>query len=118
MKKYIQELLDKLKLTYRVIQLCGGDMGFGAAKAYDIETYCPIQNKWLEVVTVTNFDTFQANRLNCKYIDGKNKKLVHTLNGTGLALPRIVATIMETYQTDDGFNIPEVLIPYTNFLNI
>lgn len=119
MKEYIQGLLDKLQLTYRVVELCGGDMGFGAAKAYDIETWCPIQEKWLEVVTVTNFDTFQANRLNCKYKGKDNKKrLVHTLNGTGLALPRIVATILETYQTQNGVVIPEALKTYTNFDNI
>ena len=115
MLQYIQTLLDKLKLTYRVLQLCGAELGFGAAKAYDIETWCPNQEKWVEVVTVTNFETFQANRMNCKYkdIDGKNK-LVHTLNGTGLALPRIVATILETYQENDTIFIPEVLIKYLN----
>lgn len=118
MREYIQGLLDKLKLTYRVLDLCGYEMGFGAAKAYDIETWCPVQEKWIEVVTVTNFDTFQANRLNCKYRkDGKNK-LVHTLNGTGLALPRIVATILETYQTENGIVIPDVLKEYTKFDNI
>ena len=90
-------------------------MGFGAAKAYDIETWCPVQEKWLEVVTVTNFDTFQANRLNCRYKKDGKTKLVHTLNGTGLALPRIVATILETYQTEDGIVIPEVLRDYTRF---
>jgi seryl-tRNA synthetase len=116
MKEYIIGLLEKLELTYRVVELCGGDMGFGAAKAYDLECYCPVQDKWLEVVTVTNFDTFQANRLNCKYKGKDNKKkLVHTLNGTGLALPRIVATILETYQTQNGINIPEVLKEYTGF---
>jgi len=115
MKDYIQGLLEKLRLTYRVLKLCGGDMGFGAAKAYDIETYCPIQDKWVEVVTVTNFDTFQANRLNCKYKNGKNKKLVHTLNGTGLALPRIVATIFETYQHNGEVEVPEILKNYTGF---
>lgn len=119
MKEYIQGLLDKLQLTYRVVELCGGDMGFGAAKAYDLECWCPVQGKWLEVVTVTNFDTFQANRLNCKYKGKDNKKrFVHTLNGTGLALPRIVATILETYQTQNGVDIPEVLKTYTNFDNI
>jgi seryl-tRNA synthetase len=119
MLKYIQGLLEKLELTYRVVEICGGDIGFGAAKAYDLECWCPVQEKWLEVVTVTNFDTFQANRLNCKckYKDG-TKKLVHTLNGTGLALPRIIATILETYQTENGIDIPEILKGYTNFDNI
>lgn len=114
MKEYIQGLLDKLKLTYRVLALCGDEMTFTGAKAYDIETWCPVQKKWLEVVTVTNFDTFQAYRLNCKYRDGGNK-LVHTLNGTGLALPRIMATILETYQTEEGVIVPEVLRGYTGF---
>jgi len=118
LKDYIETLLDKLKLTYRVLKLCGYELGFGAAKAYDIETWCPVQEKWLEVVTVTNFDTFQANRLNCRYKDDGGKKLVHTLNGTGLALPRIIATILETYQTKDGVVIPEVLQDYTGFLFI
>jgi len=115
MKEYIETLLDKLQLTYRVLALCGDEMTFTGAKAYDIETWCPAQKKWLEVVTVTNFDTFQANRLNCKYKDEGKNKLVHTLNGTGLALPRIVATILETYQTDEGVIVPDVLIEYTGF---
>jgi len=115
MREYIEGLLKKLDLTYRVLALCGGEMTFTGEKAYDIETWCPIQKKWLEVVTVTNFGTFQANRLNCKYKDGNKNKLVHTLNGTGLALPRIVATILEQYQTVDGIRIPDVLIDYTGF---
>lgn len=115
MKEYIMGLLDKLELTYRVLALCGDEMTFTGAKAYDIETWCPVQEKWLEVVTVTNFDTFQANRLNCKYKENGKNKLVHTLNGTGLALPRIVATILETYQTDDGVIVPGVLKEYTGF---
>jgi seryl-tRNA synthetase len=90
-------------------------MTFTGAKAYDIETWCPVQEKWLEVVTVTNFDTFQANRLNCKYKEGGKNKLVHTLNGTGLALPRIVATILETYQTEEGIIVPDALREYTGF---
>ena len=119
MRNYIEGLLDKLKLTYRVLALCGGELGFGAAKAYDIEIWCPGQKKWVEVVTVTNFDTFQANRLNCKYIDGKEKKLVHTLNGTGLALPRIIIGILETYQTKDGnITIPDCLLPWLKFKEI
>ena len=115
MKEYIKTLLDKLELTYRVLALCGDEMTFTGAKAYDIETWCPAQKKWLEVVTVTNFETFQANRLNCKYKENGVNKLVHTLNGTGLALPRIVATILETYQTEDGVIVPEVLREYTGF---
>jgi seryl-tRNA synthetase len=115
MLEYIQTLLDKLKLTYRVLALCGDEMTFTGAKAYDIETWCPAQEKWLEVVTVTNFDTFQANRLNCKYKEEGVNKLVHTLNGTGLALPRLVATILETYQTEEGVIVPEVLREYTGF---
>lgn len=115
MREYIQGLLEKLGLTYRVLQLCGYELGHGAAKAYDIETYCPVQDRWVEVVTVTNFDTFQANRLNCKYKGNDGKKLVHTLNGTGLALPRIVATIFETFQRNGNIEIPEVLRKYTGF---
>lgn len=115
MREYIQGLLDKLGLTYRILKLCGFELGFGAAKAYDIEAYCPVQNKWVEVVTVTNFDTFQANRMNCKYRANGGKKLVHTLNGTGLALPRIVAAIFETFQKDENIVIPEVLRRYTGF---
>jgi seryl-tRNA synthetase len=118
MREYIQGLLDKLDIKYRVLKLCGAELPFGGAKAYDIEAWCPVQAKWLEVVTVTNFDTFQANRLNCKYKkDGKNK-LVHTLNGTGLALPRIVATLLETHQVEDGILIPEALVEYTGFNKI
>jgi len=115
MREYIQGLLDKLQITYRVLKLCGAELPFGGAKAYDIETWCPAQGKWLEVVTVTNFDTFQANRLKCKYKENGKNKLVHTLNGTGLALPRIVATILEAYQDKDAINIPDVLKPYTGF---
>lgn len=115
MREYIQGLLDKLQITYRVLELCGAELPFGGAKAYDIEAWCPVQGKWLEVVTVTNFDTFQANRLKCRYKDNGKNKLVHTLNGTGLALPRILATILEAYQTNDGVKIPDVLVEYTGF---
>ncbi len=114
----MKSLLDKLKITHRVIQLCGADMGFGAAKSYDIETWCPSQEKWLEVATITNFETFQSNRLKCRYKNGNEKKLTHTLNGTGLALPRIVATILETYQVDDGIIIPDCLVEFTKFNKI
>jgi len=117
-REYIQVLLDKLDIKYRVLKLCGAELPFGGAKAYDIEAWCPVQKKWLEVVTVTNFDTFQANRLNCKYkMNGRNK-LVHTINGTGLALPRIVATLLETHQVEDGILIPEALVEYTGFNKI
>lgn len=113
---YIQGLLEKLGLQYRVLNLCAGDLGFTSAQTFDMEVYSAAQKKWLEVSSVSNFETYQANRLKlrCK---GKDKKtyLLHTLNGSALALPRIVASILENNQTKDGIKIPEVLIPYTGF---
>ena len=117
MVAHVKSLLQKLELPYRVLKLCGGDMGFTAALTYDMEVYSGAQRKWLEVSSVSNFETFQANRLKLRYKkDGKGKpQLLHTLNGSALALPRIVAALLENNQTKDGIKIPEVLIPYTGF---
>jgi seryl-tRNA synthetase len=116
MCSYVQGLLEKLGLQYRVLNLCGGDLGFTAAQTFDMEVYSAAQQKWLEVSSVSNFETFQANRLKLRY-RGEDKKmyLLHTLNGSALALPRIVASILENNQTPEGIHIPKVLVPYTGF---
>ncbi len=116
MSTYVQSLLQKLGLPYRVLRLCGGDMSFTAAMTYDMETYSAAQKRWLEVSSVSNFETYQANRLKVRFKneDGKTQ-LAHTLNGSALALPRIVATLLENNQTDKGIKIPDVLIPYVGF---
>jgi seryl-tRNA synthetase len=113
---YVQSLLEKLELPYRKLLLCGGDMGFNAAVTYDMEVYSGGQQRWLEVSSVSNFETYQANRLKLrrKQADGKTQ-LLHTLNGSALALPRIVAAILENNQTKDGIRLPEVLVPYGGF---
>ena len=113
---YVQSLLEKLELTYRKLLLCGGDMGFNSALTYDMEVYAAAQQRWLEVSSVSNFETFQANRLKLRYKNKEGKiQLLHTLNGSALALPRIVASILENNQTSQGIRIPKVLIPYTKF---
>ncbi|MBL4604297.1 MAG: serine--tRNA ligase, partial [Flavobacteriaceae bacterium] len=101
---------------YRVLRLCGGDVTFASALTYDFEVFSTAQDRWLEVSSVSNFETFQANRLKLRFKnkDGKNQ-LAHTLNGSALALPRILASILENYQTEDGIQVPEALIPYTGF---
>ena len=116
MCNHVANLLEKLGLQYRILRLCGGDIGFTSALTFDFEVYSAAQEKWLEVSSVSNFETFQANRLKLRYKD-ENKKiqLLHTLNGSALALPRIIAAILENNQTADGINIPEVLVPYTGF---
>ncbi|MFN3316191.1 MAG: serine--tRNA ligase, partial [Raineya sp.] len=116
MRTYVQGLLEKLELPYRVLKLCGGDMSFTSALTYDLEVYSAAQKRWLEVSSVSNFETYQANRLKLRY-RGEDKKihLLHTLNGSALALPRIVAAILENNQTDEGIRIPEILHPYTKF---
>lgn len=115
MSAHVQGILQKLGLHYRVLRLCGGDMGFASALTYDMEVWSAAQNRWLEVSSVSNFETFQANRLKLRTkIDGKSI-LCHTLNGSALALPRIVAALLENYQTTDGIAIPEVLVPYCGF---
>src|SRR3546814_1996237 len=112
MSEYVQSLLAKLELPYRVLRLCGGDLGFAAAITYDMEVYSAAQDRWLEVSSVSNFETFQANRLKLRYRDqhGGKTQLTHTLNGSALALPRIVAALLENNQTPEGVRIPPVLI--------
>ena len=116
MVAHIKGILKELKLPYRILRLCGGDTGFTAALTFDFEVFSTAQNRWLEVSSASNFDTFQANRLKLRFKskDGKNQ-LAHTLNGSSLALPRVLAGILENYQTEEGIQIPEVLIPYTGF---
>lgn len=117
MVAHVRGLLQKLELPYRVLKLCGGDMGFTSALTYDMEVYSGAQKKWLEVSSVSNFETFQANRLKLRYKkEAKGKpQLLHTLNGSALALPRIVAALLENNQTASGIKIPQVLVPYTGF---
>jgi len=113
---HVQGLLEKLELPYRKLLLCGGDMGFNSAITYDMEVYSAAQQRWLEVSSVSNFETFQANRLKLRYKNKEGKmQLLHTLNGSALALPRIVAALLENNQTPDGIKIPKVLVPYTGF---
>lgn len=116
MVKHVQGLLEKLELPYRILRLCAGDMGFTSALTYDFETYSAAQQRWLEVSSTSNFESFQANRLKCRYKtkEGKNQ-LVHTLNGSALALPRILATILENNQTPEGIRVPKALVPYVGF---
>jgi len=116
MCEYVQGLLEKLGLQYRVLNLCAGDLGITSAQTFDMEVYSAAQEKWLEVSSVSNFETYQANRLKLRYKDEHNKKhLCHTLNGSALALPRIMAALLENNQTPEGIKIPEVLVPYTGF---
>ncbi|NQD71171.1 serine--tRNA ligase [Sphingobacterium shayense] len=116
MSLYIQSLLQKLELPYRVLRLCGGDMGFTSALTYDMEVYSAAQERWLEVSSVSNFETYQSNRLKVRFKNSEGKmQLAHTLNGSALALPRIVASILENNQTEKGIRIPKVLIRYTGF---
>jgi seryl-tRNA synthetase len=113
MVDHVEQLLQSLELPYRVLLLCGGDMGFTSAITYDFEVYSAAQERWLEVSSVSNFESFQANRLKCRFKDADGKtKLVHTLNGSSLALPRIVACLLENHQTENGINLPKVLHPY------
>ncbi len=116
MVEHVKEILNELKLPYRILRLCGGDLGFTSALTFDFEVFSTAQDRWLEISSVSNFETFQANRLKIRYKDeNKNKHLVHTLNGSALALPRVLAGILENYQTPEGIKIPEVLVPYTGF---
>jgi seryl-tRNA synthetase len=117
MVSHVEKLVQKLELPYRIVKLCGGDMSFTSALTYDFEVYAAAQDKWLEVSSVSNFESFQANRLKCRFKETGEKKtrLVHTLNGSALALPRIVAAILENYQTDKGIKVPAMLIPFTGF---
>jgi seryl-tRNA synthetase len=117
MVNHVESLVIKLEMPYRVLRLCGGDMSFTASMTYDFEVWSAAQKKWLEVSSVSNFESFQANRLKCRFREKgeKQNRLVHTLNGSALALPRIVAALLENNQTDNGIVIPEVLRPYTGF---
>lgn len=116
MVNYVQSLVEKLELPWRVLRLCGGDMGFTSALTFDFEVYSAAQERWLEVSSVSNFESYQSNRLKCRYRDDQKKtQLCHTLNGSALALPRIMAALLENNQTSDGIVIPKVLIPYTQF---
>lgn len=116
MVEHVTELLRDLELPFRILKLCGGDMGFTSALTYDMEVYSAAQKRWLEVSSISNFESYQANRLKLRYKD-ENKKnvLCHTLNGSALALPRIVASILENHQDEKGIRIPKVLVPYTRF---
>jgi seryl-tRNA synthetase len=116
MRNYVAGLLRDLELPFRILKLCGGDMSFASALTYDFETYSGAQKKWLEVSSVSNFETFQSNRLKLRFKEGDGKpQLAHTLNGSALALPRIVASLLENNQTPEGIKVPKVLIPYTGF---
>ena len=117
MLNHVEGLLKKLELPYHILRLCGGDMSFTSAICYDFEVYSEAQKRWLEVSSVSNFDTYQANRLKCRYRRAEDKKteLCHTLNGSALALPRIVAAILENNQTPDGIRVPKCLVPYCGF---
>lgn len=113
---HVESLLNKLELPYRILRLCGGDMSFNSALTFDFETYSAAQGRWLEVSSVSNFETFQSNRMKLRYRDEDGKtKLAHTLNGSALALARIVATLLENHQTPEGIKIPKALQPYTGF---
>jgi seryl-tRNA synthetase len=116
MQEHVQMLLQKLGLHYRVLLLCGGDMGFASAKTYDLEVWSGAQEMWLECSSVSNFESFQTNRLKCRYRNDQGKiELAHSLNGSALALPRIVAALLENYQTEKGIVVPDVLRPWTGF---
>lgn len=116
MVEHVKDILRELELPYRILRLCGGDLGFTAALTYDFEVFSTAQDRWLEISSVSNFETYQANRLKLRFKDenGKNQ-LAHTLNGSSLALPRVLAGILENYQTADGIKIPKVLVPYCGF---
>ncbi|MFT6167381.1 MAG: seryl-tRNA synthetase [Vicingaceae bacterium] len=119
MVKHVSNILDKLGLQYRIALLCGGDLGFTSALTYDFEVYSAAQKRWLEVSSVSNFEAFQANRLKLRFKNEEGKtELAHTLNGSALALPRIMAALLENNQVEDGINIPKVLVPYTKFEKI
>ena len=118
MVDHVKGILDELELPYRVLRLCGGDLGFTSCLTYDFEVYSAAQKKWLEVSSVSNFETFQANRLKLRIDNNGTKSLAHTINGSSLALPRIVACILENFQTENSIKIPQALINYTGFEEI
>ncbi len=116
MVEHVKTILKELKLPYRILRLCGGDLGFTSALTYDFEVFSTAQDRWLEISSVSNFETFQANRLKLRFKNSNGKsELAHTLNGSSLALPRVLAGILENYQTEKGIVIPEILVPYTGF---
>jgi seryl-tRNA synthetase len=116
MVEHVEKLLQTLELPYRILRLCGGDMGFASAITYDFEVYSAAQKRWLEVSSVSNFENFQTNRLKCRYKDANGKThLAHSLNGSSLALPRILACLLENNQTADGILLPKVLHHYFGF---
>ena len=119
MVEHVKNILRELKLPYRVLRLCGGDLGFTSALTFDFEVYSTAQERWLEISSISNFETFQANRLKLRFKNSEGKsQLAHTLNGSSLALPRVLAGILENYQTDNGIDIPDVLVSYTGFSTI
>ena len=116
MVAHVESIVNKLGLKYRILRLCGGDLSFTSAITYDFELWSAAQGRWLEISSVSNFETYQSNRLHCRYRDENGKtQLAHTLNGSSLALPRVVAALLEDNQTPDGIVIPEILRPYTGF---
>jgi seryl-tRNA synthetase len=116
MRTYVSGLLQKLELPFRILKLCGGDMSFTSAMTYDMEVYSAAQKRWLEVSSISNFESYQANRMKLRYKDETGRtQLAHTLNGSALALPRIVAALLENNQTGKGIKIPEALVSYTGF---
>ncbi len=117
MVAHVEGILQKLELPYRILRLCGGDLSFTSALTFDFEVYSVAQKRWLEVSSVSNFESYQANRLKLRFKskDGKGTTLAHTLNGSALALPRIVAALLENHQTEEGIKIPKALVPYTGF---
>ncbi len=116
MVNHVKEILQELNLPYRILRLCGGDMGFTSSLTYDFEVFSTAQDRWLEVSSVSNFETFQANRLKLRFKNNEGKsELAHTLNGSSLALPRVLAGLLENYQTPEGIKIPKVLVPYCGF---
>ncbi|MFM7178156.1 MAG: serine--tRNA ligase, partial [Bacteroidota bacterium] len=120
MKNHVAQLVSSLGMPFRILKLCGGDMGFASALTYDFEIWSAGQNRWLEISSVSNFESFQTNRLRLRFKEketGKNR-LAHSLNGSALALPRILAALLEYYQEDDGIRIPDALLPYTGFTKI
>lgn len=116
MVAHVEKILGKLELPYRILRLCGGDMSFNSALTFDFETWSAAQGRWLEVSSVSNFETFQSNRMKLRFRDEDGKtRLAHTLNGSALALARIVATLLENHQTPEGIRIPDALVHYTGF---
>jgi seryl-tRNA synthetase len=116
MVDHVKGILQELRLPYRILRLCGGDLGFTSALTYDFEVYSTAQKRWLEISSVSNFESFQANRLKLRFKNKEGKsQLAHTLNGSSLALPRVLAGLLENYQTEKGIKIPEILQKYTGF---